>query len=253
MIIFGYTLIFCIIGYLFGSMIFGQFLAWAKKKDLTIVGSTNPGATNVKREFGMGWAFFVSCLDAIKGMLAIFVCYGIYIIAIYKAGYHNPNLYCLVYLTGVFACLGHCFPIQYVLCLIFNKGNKDKARKYKGGKGVSTTGGVLFAVSPYLGLIAFLIWLLVVLITRYVSIGSLLCMTIASLFVLIPPVGNFYLFNANGGFPWLDTSSMGESYQNYPWLMIGTLIILMCNNIILTCKHRPNIIKLISHQESKLF
>jgi glycerol-3-phosphate acyltransferase PlsY len=51
--------------------------------------------------------------------------------------------------------IGHCFPIQYVISLFRFKFDLAQAKKYRGGKGVSTTGGVLFAISPWLGLIAF--------------------------------------------------------------------------------------------------
>ncbi|GHU31521.1 hypothetical protein FACS1894166_03130 [Bacilli bacterium] len=54
----------------------------------------------------------------------------------------------LVYLAGTFAVIGHCYPIKYVMALFKFKGDKEQARKYKGGKGVATAGGVLFAVSP---------------------------------------------------------------------------------------------------------
>ncbi len=248
-----YTIIFCLIGYLMGSMIFGQFIAWANNKDMTTIGSTNPGATNVKRKFGFGVAFLVSFLDAFKGLIAVVICVGIYSVTIYKIN-SNHDLYCLVYLAGTFAVIGHCFPVHFVFGLLFNKFNYEKVRKYKGGKGVSTTGGVLFSVSPYLGLIAFLTWLIIVLITRYVSLGSLLCMLVATLFVFIPNVGMFYIFDHSLIFPnsYLDYSWYG-AYTDELWLIIGTFILLMVNNIILVCKHRPNIIKLLNNQENKLF
>lgn len=250
--IFLYSFIFCIIGYFFGCLIFGQFIAWSQKKDLTESGSTNVGSTNVKRVMGPAWAFLVAVLDACKGIIAIVLCAVIYKYSIYKIN-PDPNYFCLVYLAGLFAVIGHCFPIQYLVSLFIYRYNLEKTHKFKGGKGVATTGGVLFSISPYLGLIAFLTWLIIVLITRYVSLGSLFCMTVASLFVFIPAVGDFYLFNASLIFPLRVELNIRDAYNINPWLMCGTFLIILCNDIILTIKHRPNIERLINNTESKLF
>lgn len=246
--IFLYIVIFCIIGYLLGSLIFGQFIAWAKNKDLTKIGSSNVGATNVRREFGSGMGLLVSVLDALKGMIAIFICWAIYGVTIFKIN-SSANLYPLVYLAGVFAVIGHCYPVQYLCALV--KYGVDKALMWKGGKGVSTSGGVLFSVSPYLGLIAFLIWILIVLIDRRVSLGSLFCMTIATLFIFVPQIGSFYLFDHH----WVYTNVNidFDLYTKAPWLIGATFILLMFNNCLLTFKHKSNIQKIINHQESKAF
>jgi glycerol-3-phosphate acyltransferase PlsY len=66
--------IFCLIGYAFGSIMFGVIIARLFNKDIRNVGSRNPGATNVSRTLNKKLALVVSLLDALKGYIAIIVC-----------------------------------------------------------------------------------------------------------------------------------------------------------------------------------
>jgi len=68
------TLIFCLIGYLMGSILFASIVAKFKKVNIREVGSGNPGATNVSRSMGFNAAFIVALCDALKSYLAIILC-----------------------------------------------------------------------------------------------------------------------------------------------------------------------------------
>jgi glycerol-3-phosphate acyltransferase PlsY len=141
-------------GYLLGSIPFGLLIAKAHGKDLRLIGSGNIGATNVSRALGRKWAYFCFFLDVLKGLLPML---ATMLIA-------KPDTVLKLWLwlaVGCAAILGHIFPI-YI--------------KFKGGKGVATSFGVALGLWPYYTicvLFAFLVWVVVVLIWRYVSLASI--------------------------------------------------------------------------------
>jgi glycerol-3-phosphate acyltransferase PlsY len=143
-----------IAAYLLGSVPFGLLIAKAHGKDLRSIGSGNIGATNVSRALGRKWAYFCFVLDVLKGLIPMLV---IMLIA-------KPDSIIKLWLwlaVGCAAIAGHIFPI-YV--------------KFKGGKGVATSFGVALGLWPYYTicvLLAFLVWIFVVLIWRYVSLASI--------------------------------------------------------------------------------
>ena len=136
-----------IAAYLIGSiptgLIFGK-LIW--KKDLRRYGSHNIGATNAWRILGKKAGILIFVLDFLKGQIGVLL--GAYLFA-------TP---CAMVLGGLFALLGHIFPIFLA---------------FKGGKGVATALGVIAALMPKITLIVFAVWLVLVLLTRYVSLGSI--------------------------------------------------------------------------------
>ncbi len=147
-----------IVGYLLGSLPFGYVVARAHGVDIFKEGSGNPGATNVKRVLGEKFGRkgknagnLVFVLDAVKGALAA------------SWMLFTPLAYTearLLGLVGVIAAvLGHSFSIF---------------TKFKGGKGVATAAGGLVVLIPTSCLIGAGVWLLTFLITRYVSLGSVL-------------------------------------------------------------------------------
>jgi glycerol-3-phosphate acyltransferase PlsY len=142
-----------LIGYFLGAIPFSFLIGKLKGIDIRKVGSGNVGGTNVLRSAGALYGALAFFLDILKGYLAvIFVSsFGI-----------NAML-----LSGSFAVFGHCFPIYL---------------KFKGGKGVATTFGVFLAINPWSGLVFFLIWLLIVIFTKYVSLGSIVGLLGASIF-----------------------------------------------------------------------
>jgi|LSQX01.1.fsa_nt_gb glycerol-3-phosphate acyltransferase PlsY len=141
-------LFFIIFGYLFGSIPFGYVLCKIfTKKDIRNYGSGNIGATNVYRVAGGFVAVGVLILDILKGFLPVFIA---------KTLYDFSPLWLLA--IGIAPVLGHNFSL-------FMKG--------KGGKGVSTSFGVIIGLFPKAALFSFVIWALLIIITHYVSVGAL--------------------------------------------------------------------------------
>jgi len=135
-------------GYLLGSIPFG--LIFAKilgGKDVREHGSGNIGATNVSRVAGPLAGILTLLLDGAKGAAAVLL-----------AGRFTDHNATAMTFAGVAALVGHCFPVWLV---------------FKGGKGVATALGIFIALCPLAALAAFLLFLLVVLFWRYVSLGSL--------------------------------------------------------------------------------
>jgi glycerol-3-phosphate acyltransferase PlsY len=136
-----------VIAYLIGSVPFGLILTrLAGAGDVRAIGSGNIGATNVLRTGRKGLALATLALDLLKGALPAWLAYR----------YLGPDM---AVVAGLGAVLGHCFPIWL---------------KFKGGKGVATAAGVVLALTPVVAVIAIGVFLLVVLATRYVSLGSML-------------------------------------------------------------------------------
>lgn len=145
-------LLYLTIGYLIGSISFAVLLARAKGVDILSVGSGNPGATNVMRVLGKPFGYACFLLDAVKGIAAVHIA-----MAIAREFQMEPELAGTVGLMG--AILGHSFSLFL---------------KFRGGKGVATTAGGLFALMPMVMLAGAVVWLAVFFSTRYVSLASLL-------------------------------------------------------------------------------
>lgn len=136
-----------ILSYLFGSVPFSYIIPkWWKGVDVRKMGSGNVGATNVIRNVGTGVGALCLFLDAMKGFLPVFIT---------RSLFGEPKLVALAAITAV---LGHDFPVFL---------------KFKGGKGVSSSFGVVIALSWLLGLIFAAVWTVLVFVTKYASVGSL--------------------------------------------------------------------------------
>ncbi|MBW8865126.1 MAG: glycerol-3-phosphate 1-O-acyltransferase PlsY [Verrucomicrobia bacterium] len=153
--------------YLLGSIPFGFLVAKARGIDIRSVGSGNIGATNAMRVLGKPAGIFVLLMDAIKGYAACVVIAPLVFnwIAPHFTWYRLENIAYLArfeirlyVVAGVFAVLGHNFP-----CWL----------KFKGGKGIATTGGVYLALAPWAVLVALVVFILAVVLTKYVSVGSI--------------------------------------------------------------------------------
>ena len=144
-----------IASYLLGSVPFGLIIARAHGKDLRAIGSGNIGATNVSRALGKKWALVCFGFDVFKGLLPMLA-------ARLFITHPLTSRHLAIWLAvGCAAILGHIFPVYL---------------KFKGGKGVATSLGVLLGLWPYYticGLASFAVWILVVLIWRYVSLASI--------------------------------------------------------------------------------
>lgn len=150
-----YLAINIVIGYILGCIQCGYILGKINGIDIRNYGSGNSGATNTLRVLGKKASFITFLGDALKGVFSVliarfFVCPHIAM---------NPQTVMLI--AGLAAVIGHDFPVHM---------------GFKGGKGVSTTGGTLFAINPLLTMVMLAIFLITVVLTRYVSLGSTLLM-----------------------------------------------------------------------------
>ena len=144
--------------YLLGSIPTGYLVARAKGVDIRTVGSGNIGATNVFRILGKPAGIFVLLADALKGWIAVRV------FAPLLVGWMIPpdSLDNAREIGAIVAGLGAVVGHNYTCWLHF-----------KGGKGIATSAGVLTALVPWALLIIFAVWVIVFLLTRYVSLGSI--------------------------------------------------------------------------------
>lgn len=152
-------IICAIAGYLLGSINPSIIISKVKGTDIRKHGSGNAGATNTLRTFGVGAAVLAVIIDILKGIAAV-------LLARYYTGDLAAELTC-----GFAAILGHNYPIYF---------------GFRGGKGVLTSFAVAVAVSPVTSLIALAVGVLVIAVTRYVSLGSMLgavTLSVASLFM----------------------------------------------------------------------
>ncbi len=155
------VLIFVIISYLLGSLPNGLYVANLKGIDIRNEGSKNTGATNVFRVMGAKFGILVLILDALKGFIPLFIAE--------KFGVTGNSLV----LIGIIAVIGHTF---------------SPFLNFKGGKGVATSLGIFLYLAPIPMLITLLMFFVVVGITKYVSLGSVLASVMLPLLILIMPV-----------------------------------------------------------------
>lgn len=204
---------FILIAYLLGSIPFGLLIAKAHGKDLRKIGSGNIGATNVSRALGKKWAYLCFALDVAKGLIPM--------IAVKPFVGVNPEIGMMLLwiCVGTAAVIGHIFPIYL---------------KFKGGKGMSTSLGIVLGLYPYYtisGLIAFAVWGICVLIWKYVSLGSIVA-SIAFPIVLIVSI------------------IVRDSWQFANlWPLV---IIAICLMALVIVRHVENIKRLIEGSENKI-
>ena len=149
--------IFLLLGYLIGSVNFAVLVAKKHGVDILKEGSGNPGATNVKRVLGKGPGNLVFALDALKGFVGAGLPYLLLRTEETPAAAEIHFTICVAGFVGTL--LGHCFS-----CFL----------KFKGGKGVASTIGGLIVLLPFPILIGATLWGLVFLLSRYVSLASII-------------------------------------------------------------------------------
>ena len=185
--------------YFFGSIPFAYILPKIfGLGDIRKLGSGNVGATNVLRAGNKLLAIIVLAFDIIKGFVPLFVL---------KNYYHNELSEIIILFIGSAAILGHIFPIWL---------------KFKGGKGVATYIGFLFAINYIFGIIFIITWLLIAFLKKYSSLASITSLVLLPLFVML------------------------FSYEK----QIIYLLILI--NLIIISKHYSNIYRLINKSETKI-
>ncbi len=193
-------LVCLIIGYGFGCFSTAYVIGKINKIDIRNYGSGNAGTTNALRTLGWKAGFLTFLGDAIKAILPVLLVR--FLIQDDSYGQLLP-LY-----AGLGVVLGHNFPFWL---------------NFKGGKGIAATGGVMFAFDWRLGLAAFIIFLIAVAVTRYVSLGSLLISVLFPVWIVIIYTGNLHM-----------------------------LIVSLIFTISAFIKHRSNIKRLFSGTENKI-
>ena len=194
----GGVLLCMIIPYLLGSInpaiIFSRLFF---HDDIREHGSGNAGTTNTLRTYGKKMAALILFLDFLKAVISVVL--GTLIL---------PNQLGGGAIAGIFVILGHSFPIYY---------------KFKGGKGVACLAGVVLMLSPISFVILISVFIAIVAMTKYVSLGSIMGV------MLFPVVHTAF-------------------YPTQPWTTIGSIVIM----VIIVFMHRENIKRLLSGKESKI-
>lgn len=185
-----------LLAYFFGSLnssiIFSKIL---KLEDPREYGSKNPGATNILRSGNKTLALATLIFDMFKGFLPVFVAFF----------FIEDQIY--IQIIGLCSILGHIFPIYY---------------KFKGGKGVATSFGVILAFDIILGFICLLTWLITAFLFRYSALSAIVTFTFLPIYT------------------WL-------SYEIYTITYVYLVL-----SIVVIYKHRSNIKNLINNKETKI-
>ena len=154
-----------IICYLIGSIPFGLILTKLfDNNDLRNIGSGNIGATNVLRTGNKTLALLTLILDLSKSFIPLFIFFQLYPHPIINDFFNLiiVDKIFLILVFGYFFVLGHCFPIWL---------------KFKGGKGIATSLGVILSIDFFIGLCLLTIWILVFLIFKISSLSALISST----------------------------------------------------------------------------
>ena len=199
-------LLIALAAYLLGSLSFAIIVSRLMGlHDPRSYGSGNPGATNVLRSGNKKAAVLTLLFDALKGWLPVFV--------LMQFGPHWQLGASAAAVAGIAAFVGHVFPVFF---------------RFQGGKGVATAAGVLFGISPWLGLLVLLTWIVVAAVTRYSSLAALLAAA---------STPTIYWFGAQRGW----------------WLLSGPLFhACMIMSVLLIWRHKSNIQRLLNKQESRI-
>jgi glycerol-3-phosphate acyltransferase PlsY len=204
------------LAYVIGSIPFGLLVGFAKGIDVRKGGSGNIGATNVGRQLGKKYFFYVFFLDLLKSLIPMAIASAI--VSRITPEQRDTHIYLLWLCVGFAAVLGHMFSVFL---------------KFKGGKGVATSAGVMLGLWPYFtlpGFLAIVVFIVVFMATRYVSLGSML--GACSFPILYVIVGIF--------------EGWDPLHKQLPLLIFAILIALM-----IVYKHRTNIQRLLAGTENR--
>lgn len=208
-----FVVIVGLIAYAIGSINFSVILS--KKMagfDVREKGSGNAGTTNMLRSVGKKAAIFTLILDVLKGVVALLVA------KILGLSFQNPAL--LIQISGIAVVIGHTFPIFF---------------EFKGGKGVATSLGVLLMTNLKVGLICLIFALVIMAITRMVSVGSIGAAVLFPILVLCVQIG------------WMGSNSEFIVTEGSGYFIYSVLLALL-----VIFNHRSNIKRLMNGTENKL-
>lgn len=204
-------LICLLIGYVCGLFETGYFYGKLHHIDIREHGSGNSGATNTLRTLGKKAGLIVFLGDALKCVAAAVIVYFLF------RNTKGDMMPLLKMYAGAGAVLGHNYPFYL---------------KFKGGKGIAATGGLIFATNIWMAVIAFAIFASVVAVTKYVSVGSLVVVLVfIAEVVLYGQTGHFYM------------------EQPYLYELYGIAVLLAISAFY---KHRANIVRLKNGTENKI-
>ena len=190
-----------IASYLIGSIPTGYLIVKAMTgQDIRTVGSGSTGATNVKRVLGKKWFFIVMFLDALKGALPVVLA------SLYAGKCTNIGLFPV--LAAIAVIIGHSKPVFL---------------QFKGGKSVASGVGTILALNWQVGLIIALVWSIVTYFSKYVSLGSIVALSLS-------PFIMHYIGHAPIGY--VAYCALGAVYIVY--------------------LHRQNIVRLVKGEENKV-
>ncbi len=199
-----YTIAAGVVSYLIGSINSSILISKiVTGKDIRTSGSGNAGATNMLRTMGKKYAIITLVIDILKGVFALLLAN----LAINYGAYEWTR-----YIAGVSVVLGHNFPVFF---------------GFRGGKGVATSLGVVLLLDWRIGLAVLVIALAVMVITRYVSLGSIIS---ALAFIVLQVV----------------VMLISSEFNTIRFICVMIL------GILLIVRHRQNIVRLINHTENKL-
>ena len=187
--------------YLIGSIPTGYLIVKAMTgQDIRAIGSGSTGATNVKRVLGKKWFFIVMFLDALKGALPVILA------KVYAGDISGIGLFPV--LAAVAVIIGHSKPIFL---------------QFKGGKSVASGVGTILALNWQVGLIIALVWSIVTYFSRYVSLGSIVALSLSP-----------FIMHYVGHAP------------------IGYVVYCVLGAIYIIYLHRQNIVRLVKGEENKV-
>jgi len=193
-----FQIIAILLSYLLGAVPFGLvFSKLFSDVDVRTIGSGNIGATNVLRAAGKKAAVLTLLMDTMKGLVPVLIV---------KFLFQDDAI---TVLSGAAAILGHNFPVYL---------------KFRGGKGVATSYGVVVAVAPWTGLLCLIIWALVAYIWRFSSLSALVS------------------FACYPGLTFFITSPQSKPYGLLALFIFGMIYY----------RHRDNIKRLLSGTEPKI-
>lgn len=204
----GLMLACIVIPYLLGSMNFGIIISKIKYgDDIRKHGSGNGGTTNMLRTYGKGMAALTLVCDMLKCVVSVTL--GCALMGLMFGGY----------LAGLFCILGHMFPIYY---------------RFKGGKGVACLAAMILMLNPVVFAILFVMFVIIVAFSKYVSLGSVMC-------ALIYPVllNRMDLILAD----YLAANDLFTGTDTLIAVLVAVLVVFM---------HRENIKRLLAGTESKI-
>ncbi len=212
-------LLMAVVCYFIGCFNFARVISRSKHRDITKIGSGNPGTMNMSREFGLKIGLLTFFCDAVKGGLPALISYFIYKDWVFSTGFAVSDL--TRYFCGVCVVLGHIFPVTM---------------RFKGGKGIASTLGLFWAClsceSAWNILSVFLFFLVIVLFiywTEWGSLGSLFGVTGLSIVQVAFFVARY-----------------GITLNRY---LVAAYVLIFALNFLTWWAHRANILRLFAGEE----